>query len=233
MVEDHPLNRMLIEQYLKTLQANYTVVTDGEAVIELFKKGKEVFDAILMDIQLPGLNGHEVTQILRKELKVNIPIIALTANAFEEEREKSISSGMDDYLKKPFFVEDLYNVLKQNLYLEESKINLAYLKNYTNNNKEFTMQILEAFVAQTPNLLLDLKKAHEENNVKKIKAIAHKLIPLAVYVGLADLENTLKKIDGKKVDENNSKSLNLLINTVMQIGTTAIQQIKEEIKRLK
>lgn len=227
VIEDHPINRMLVEQFLKALNTDYLIVNDGEQALTLFSDPETKFDAVLMDIQLPGKSGHEITKILRKDFNFNAPIIALTANAFGEEREKCLESGMNDYLKKPFYIDDLYNILKKHSEGETIKVDLTFLKNYTNNNDQFAKQILDAFVKQTPLLLEDMKNARAQKETIKIKAIAHKLIPSAVYVGLIELENTLKDLE--TCGDNHSITMNTLVDQVINQCENAMKQIRKEI----
>ncbi|MGY3089682.1 PAS domain S-box-containing protein [Hymenobacter sp. UYAg731] len=100
LVEDNLFNRMLATSFLANAGLRVTEAPNGQAAIEL--AGLQVFDLILMDVQMPIKNGYEATRILRQELGLTVPIIALTANAITGEREKCLAAGMNDYLSKPF-----------------------------------------------------------------------------------------------------------------------------------
>lgn len=106
LVEDHFLNQIATKKILTSWSDFVTVdiAENGQIGVEKFKKGE--YDIILMDIQMPIMNGIEATQEIRKLSP--IPIIALTANASRQEAERCISSGCDDYLAKPFKPQDLY-----------------------------------------------------------------------------------------------------------------------------
>ena len=113
LVEDNPLNQKVVTFHLK--KKNYDVIAadNGREAINVFKNGG--IDLILMDIMLPEMNGFETTQAIREHelsLGINkIPIIALTANTLDNDKEKCLNAGMDDYLPKPFTPNDLYRVI--------------------------------------------------------------------------------------------------------------------------
>jgi PAS domain S-box-containing protein len=100
LVEDNSFNRMLAGVFLNNLSLDVTEAANGEIAVALAET--HPFDLILMDVQMPVMNGYEATAILRQELGLTVPIIALTANAINGEREKCLAVGMNDYLTKPF-----------------------------------------------------------------------------------------------------------------------------------
>ena len=99
-VDDNKINLLLISEILKKLNIQFEVAQNGQMAIDRCKEKK--FDIILMDINMPVLNGIEATKILRNEHKLEIPIIALTANSIEGNEEDCLNNGMTDYLSKPF-----------------------------------------------------------------------------------------------------------------------------------
>ena len=103
LAEDNEANQFLIKALTKTQDWDITVVDDGEKAIEQYKKDN--YDLILMDVQMPVMNGYEATKIIREmenEKGIRTPIIALTAFAMESDRDLCIEAGMDDYIAKPF-----------------------------------------------------------------------------------------------------------------------------------
>ena len=115
LVEDHPLNQMIATELLKRLDAKPVVANNGEEAISIFNNSKEgEFSAILMDVRMPKINGLEATKIIRKMDRFDaptIPIIAMSANAFQDEIDIALDSGMNDYLTKPVSVNKLYTTL--------------------------------------------------------------------------------------------------------------------------
>ncbi len=110
LVEDSPDNQMLITLYLNKVGAEVKVASDGATGVELALA--ENFDAVLMDVQMPILDGHEATRKLRN-LKYSKPIIALTAHALKEERAKCFESGFTEFLTKPIQRDLLIEVLSR------------------------------------------------------------------------------------------------------------------------
>ena len=99
LVEDNDVNIMLTTKFFQKWKLNYEVAENGLIALEKFREFE--YDLILMDLQMPEMDGFTATQEIRKE-NMNIPIIALTANSMSEEREKSLSSGFNYYITKPF-----------------------------------------------------------------------------------------------------------------------------------
>ena len=115
MAEDNELNAEIAVTLLEEcgLQAEWT--RDGEECVEtLKKKPEDYYDAVLMDIQMPKMNGYEATKAIRNLLgtRGKIPILAMTANAFDEDRKKALAAGMNGHIAKPFKVETMLEELK-------------------------------------------------------------------------------------------------------------------------
>jgi CheY-like chemotaxis protein len=106
LVEDNDINIKIATQFLEKWDLEYEVAKDGQIAIDMFEKDK--YHLILMDLHLPNVDGYQATSAIR-EKDQNIPIVALTAAAMLQEKEKVLSSGMNDYLTKPFKPRDLYN----------------------------------------------------------------------------------------------------------------------------
>tara|TARA_B100001063_G_scaffold216518_1_gene218276 strand:+ start:6821 stop:8116 length:1296 start_codon:yes stop_codon:yes gene_type:complete len=111
VVDDNEINLLLISEVLKNLNIKFVLAIDGQDAINKCKE--ENFDIILMDINMPILNGIETAHILRSEYKIKAPIIALTANSLEGDKEKFIKNGMDDYLSKPFNVDKFKTLINK------------------------------------------------------------------------------------------------------------------------
>jgi len=118
IVEDNLINQMLVKHALSKLNTVADIAETGTQALELMKtKG---YDIILMDIFMPELDGYQTTEIIRNELKLNIPIIAMTALAIKGEQDKCFALGMNGYIPKPFTSDILYNELKRVIELEKA-----------------------------------------------------------------------------------------------------------------
>jgi signal transduction histidine kinase len=113
VAEDNPVNQRLVEMQLKRLGCRMDCVGNGRLAIHKVRSAK--YDIILMDCQMPELDGYETTKILRSQEDCRIPIVAMTANAMTGDREKCLSAGMDDYLPKPVRLSELKAALIRNL----------------------------------------------------------------------------------------------------------------------
>ena len=117
VVEDNALNREILKELLGIVGIITEMAEDGVDAVERVKKmGRDYYDAILMDIQMPRMNGYEATKVIREFCgDKRIPIIAVTANAFDEDRKKSITAGLDAHVSKPVDYNKLLILLKKYL----------------------------------------------------------------------------------------------------------------------
>lgn len=115
--EDNEINAEILEELLEIEGASCEIVENGQLVVERFSRAKEnEFDAILMDVQMPVMNGYEATikiRALDREDAQNILIIAMTANAFAEDEKEALDAGMNVHMAKPIDIELLKKIIKQ------------------------------------------------------------------------------------------------------------------------
>ena len=113
LAEDERVNRISVQRHLEKLGHTVTAAKDGEQALELMLSND--YDLILMDIQMPNIDGLTATKLIRNDatfgLKADIPIVALTAHAMKGDREEFLAAGMNDYLAKPVEFVDLVRVL--------------------------------------------------------------------------------------------------------------------------
>jgi len=115
LVEDNLLNQKVVVFNLKKYSYNVIAVTNGTDALEKIKQ--QTFDLVLMDIMLPEMNGYEITEAIRKYEEANgienpVPIIAITANTLDNDREKCFKVGMNEYLSKPFTAAQLIEKIR-------------------------------------------------------------------------------------------------------------------------
>jgi len=115
LVEDNPVNMLIGSSYLKQWGVRVEEVTDGLQAVQAVQRGAgagRLFDAVLMDVQMPVMSGHEATRLLRRDFSAErLPIIALTAAALVSERDQALAAGMNDFLTKPIDQEKLRRTL--------------------------------------------------------------------------------------------------------------------------
>jgi len=113
LAEDNPVNRKLAVKLLTKAGYQVDVAEDGQIAVDKYSAESEKYDIILMDIQMPNLNGFDATQLLRHKGFTHIPIVAMTANAMKGDREKCLAAGMNDYITKPIKRELVFEMLKK------------------------------------------------------------------------------------------------------------------------
>ena len=118
VAEDNELNQELIEDILTEFKAKSTIVADGSQAVEYLKN--DSFDLILMDMKMPIIDGLEATKLIRT-FNDSIPIVAMTANAFEKDRQRCLDVGMDDHITKPFKMHELQSKLEYWLTINRKK----------------------------------------------------------------------------------------------------------------
>ncbi len=111
VAEDIAANRNLMSIMLKNIGCESETVTNGKEALERIRD--KAFDAVLMDINMPVMDGIEATRIIRNEIKSRIPVIALTGADIDEEKDKLLSAGIDDFLLKPISTDNLQNILQK------------------------------------------------------------------------------------------------------------------------
>ncbi len=113
LAEDNPVNQKLATIMLSKAGYKVTTAANGQEALEIFTKSPENFDAILMDVQMPEMDGYETTRCIRQIGHSNIPIIAMTANAMKGDRELCLEAGMNDYISKPIKRDIVFQVLEK------------------------------------------------------------------------------------------------------------------------
>ena len=111
VVDDQSMNRQVFQELLEQMGVQVTVAGNGREALNVVEREEGAFDAVLMDLQMPELDGYETTRLLRREWSDRFPIIALTAHVGSEERERCLEAGMDDHLAKPIDPDQFYQCL--------------------------------------------------------------------------------------------------------------------------
>ncbi|USX14493.1 response regulator [Oxalobacteraceae bacterium OTU3CAMAD1] len=115
LVEDNLLNQAVARGILELAGATLDVVDNGQQAVDRMSASPGVYDLVLMDMQMPVMDGFTATRLLRQELKLSLPIIAMTAGVLESERERSVEAGITDFIPKPIEVEEMLAVLQKHL----------------------------------------------------------------------------------------------------------------------
>jgi CheY-like chemotaxis protein len=195
---------------MKQWGIEFVIVNNGEEVIQQLRTS--VFSLILMDIQMPKMDGYATTLAIRNDLNLNIPIIAMTAHAMAGEKENCLSYGMNEYISKPLKEGELFSLIQsytQPVNVENNEgtgiIDLAYLRELSNGDTEFEQAIIYQFVVQIPNELDGLRDAILQKDFLRIKSVAHGMKSSVAYMGLSDkIYPYLQMIEAEAAKNNDS-----------------------------
>lgn len=238
LVEDNELNQLVAVNSLKHFGCEVTKADNGKIALDILSE--QSFDIILMDIQMPELDGIEATKILRNKFSLTTPVIALTANAFKSEIEHCISVGMNGYITKPFNEEDLLNIIYKNTrdknYLStESPMNkklydLSNIIKLSRGDEDFIHKMLSIFISQTEETIPLIEKAFEEKNYAEIARLIHKIKPSIQGVGIHSIQDIIKEFEiNAKEQKKELSELNNQFKEIKEILNKAINQLKQEL----
>jgi PAS domain S-box-containing protein len=227
VAEDVEINQFLAKHILESWMCIVTIAPNGaDALEELINND---FDVILMDIQMPVMDGIEATHQIRKlkqQAKAAIPIVALTANALKGDDEKYRSAGMNGYLTKPFNEVALYAILIKVLNIEKEEkpvnktitlmqelshtdtalYNLSQLENMSGGDTTFIPMMVKLFIETTKDISTHIQHALENNDIKQVGTLAHKLKPTIDAMAIVSLKQIIREVElqgksGVKSDE--------------------------------
>jgi len=238
LVEDNDTNRFIARQTVQNTGCQIIEATNGQEAIDLVRKHN--FDLILMDIQMPVMNGMIATRIIRQELKLTIPIIAFTANAIDSEIARYLSYGMDDFIVKPYRETDLYekinkfmhreNMNQEQIPMNEKLYDLGYLRELSQGDESFTKQIIETFISMVEQSVAQLHTALTNNDIETLRKIAHKIKPTLANFQITSIKELVEKMNALNPESNNWEEINNETNKIIAILTTIQGQLKKDIE---
>ncbi len=248
VAEDVELNQFLAKHIMHSWGFEVTIAENGRKALEALQE--KDFDLILMDIQMPEMDGINATQYIRQmadSKKASIPIIALTANALKGDSERYLQAGMNDYLSKPFTEESLFAVIKRNLpapavatlFTEQapeetvstsdtSLYDLSMVRSVSGGDEEFIKKMVQLFIDTVPPGLVDLHEALAEQQWQRMGKIAHKLKSTIDSIGISALKDDIRFIENSGKHEKDTDSVAPLINKVTEVINECIIQLKRD-----
>lgn len=211
VAEDNDVNQFLVKSIFEKAGMNPVIVSNGKELLSELESNK--YDLILMDIRMPVLNGIEATKLIRANEDFNsVPIIALTANNIEENRDFYLQLGMNEVLGKPFGQKDLYTVISKCLGSVDSKKNISEeilnrVSRFTSGDHDFSNKLISIFKADTAKRLNQIAEFKMHGEFDHIKDICHSMKPSLLQVAGDDLHELARSIesDELKLSEFNSK----------------------------
>ncbi|WP_341273907.1 PAS domain S-box protein [Clostridium saccharobutylicum] len=201
LTEDDEVNQMVITRMLRERGYFVDIANNGLEALEMCKK--KLYDVILMDIQMPVMDGIEATKII-KEINKSIPIIAITAYALKGDGKKFLSQGMDGYISKPINAEELYSTIEETLFLNKYNENLSGVGICLDENGDIVLKQKEAPIFDKKNseklnrLSKEIKAINNTLDKKEfflIESLANKIKNLSNEIGIEELKTTAFKIE--------------------------------------
>lgn len=198
LVDDDPLQLALTEEYLRQNHVEVSSCTDPFSVVALLQKTS--FDAVITDIQMPGMDGYQLLESIRNSGipgTESLPVIALSASV-ENEHDHYLESGFTGFLNKPFTARQLITLLNKLLSTEllvTSDFNFDSLTAFAGEDKEASASILKTFVEETTKSNVLLEGALQDDDREQSAKISHKMVPLFTMLGATSLVEKLRVIE--------------------------------------
>lgn len=198
LVDDDPLQLALTEEYLRQNHVEVSSCTDPFSVVALLQKTS--FDAVITDIQMPGMDGYQLLESIRNSGipgTENLPVIALSASV-ENEHDHYLESGFTGFLNKPFTARQLITLLNKLLSTEllvTSDFNFDSLTAFAGEDKEASASILKTFVEETTKSNVLFEGTLQDDDREQSAKISHKMVPLFTMLGATSLVEKLRVIE--------------------------------------
>jgi CheY-like chemotaxis protein/HPt (histidine-containing phosphotransfer) domain-containing protein len=245
LVEDNELNQQVAGMTLKHFGLEVDVASNGKQAIEVLSQKQ--FDIVLMDVQMPIMDGYEAARMVRQELKLDVPIIALTANALKGEAEKCLNAGMNDFVSKPFDETTLLKILskwlksKSLLQAVETKqeeiekelmdpiYDLSKLESISRGDNGFMKKVLGIFVDQTPTAVEEIKFTAASGDFATMGKIAHRIKPSLDNLGIKSMYQIIRDIEKYEENGNDIPGLKEQIQQLEATVNAVVEDIKKNI----
>ncbi len=239
VADDNEMNRLVVSTMLQYHGVEITEAVNGVEALE--KLNEKKYDIVLMDVQMPLMDGFKATKLIRKTISTELPVIALTAYAIKGDDRKCIDAGMNDYLSKPFEENQLLRMMAH--WLDKKALNviseteqtaqpvilydLTGLHEIARGNADFITKMVDIFVQQTPAAVEAIKTAYFTGELEIVKKTAHKIKPSIDNMRITSLKNEIREIE--LLAETNDKSARLeeLISLLEKTITKVVDSLKK------
>ncbi len=243
VVDDNAMNQSLMKHLLTEWKTSFDIVGNGIEAINHLKA--DTYDLVLMDIQMPQMDGYTATRHIRTDLKLNIPIIAMTAHAMAGEREKCVSIGMNEYIPKPIHEEDLFKLITKLLpsklsneghstqpgHADYKFIDLTYMKSISKGNLGYEKAVTSQFIDTIPGDLLSLQDALNQYDYRHLNHIAHNMKTSVAILGLFPrLESILDSLEAANAETPN---IVLFIHELTDVCKSALGEAADYLSSLR
>ncbi len=245
VVEDNLINQQYLAGILRNWNVKYHIASDGEEALEFM--GKHVYDLILMDIRMPKMDGYETTIRLRSDhtnLNIGTPIIALTASALVDEREKALSAGMNYHLTKPFSALELGEAMasfgimtrmeakKEEVFTFSDQLDRQYLNELYANDWPRAVSMFQIFLRVIDQEMEILDEKFESEDWDDFASQAHKLKANFFMVGLRELGETFQLYEKVRGEEKIRRRVLEEFQDMKETLSKGKELVASELKRL-
>ncbi|UOR04302.1 ATP-binding protein [Hymenobacter aerilatus] len=193
VVEDNGINREVVRRLLQGWGGVVDEAEDGPTALRLHAENQ--YDAVLMDIQMPGMSGAEATAHIRRHpdpTRAQVPVLALTANAFRSDLDRYLKAGINDCLTKPFKEEEFYHKLVALLQLPSAPYNLAQIYELADGEKTFVQRMVRSFLLHIPPSLHQMQTAAAAEHWAEVARLVHHIKPNLIQFGVASIAQPLQ-----------------------------------------
>ena len=236
LADDEPYNQQLIQVIMDKWQIQLDAVNNGKEVIQKLESGKS-YDLILMDLQMPEMDGMASSRYIREKLKLDIPILAMTATSTEKEIADAQKAGMNAHLLKPFQEVELLALLTHWLKLSDEEIvhqdssaesyDLKTLYQLSNQDRRMVLKMLQLFQNRSLTHVEDLQRALKQGDHKALGSRAHQMIPSCRHLGLDFLVDQLTKLElGVKSEKGLEPAA---VSQMIELISSEIEVVREQI----
>jgi PAS domain S-box-containing protein len=253
VVEDIALNQLLMKTLLDDFGFKHDIADNGKLAIA--QMGLQDYDIILMDLQMPEMNGFEATDYIRNTLKSQIPIVALTADVTTADLHKCTAVGMNDYIAKPVDERVLYSkilkLVRRAVVVSDADgqasgepmpmleipparcINLDYLNQRTKSNPVLMKEMIRLYLQQTPPLVDKMKLYLQDQNWPDLQSVVHKMIPSFSIVGInPEFELMAKRLQEYASVRSQSTEMHELVAKLERVCLQACSELEVELQRI-
>ncbi|MCH7402275.1 PAS domain S-box protein [Belliella kenyensis] len=240
VVDDNQFNRLVATTILEQYNLQLTTASNGQEAVNICRD-KE-FDLVLMDIQMPVMDGVKATRIIRDELQKSVPIIALTAFAMKGDEEKYLSLGMNGYLAKPFQEKDVLKILGSIWEINNREINqprlnpikikqlysLAELEALAKGNTEFVTKMISIFASNAKEAIQNFNSGLEKGDFNLIKKTAHKVKPSIKMMQITEISDEISELEKEIEGQKDSPRMKYIISTIEQVLLEVLKDFKHK-----
>ncbi len=226
LVEDNKVNQMLAVALLKKRRHEVTLADDGRQAVELVRKSE--FDVVLMDVQMPEMDGLEATRVIRQiesGRPHRTPIIAVTAHTMEEDRQRCLDAGMDDYVRKPIDPTELEAAIER-WTGELPDFEHSRALELVEGDESVLQSVVKLFLEQTPERLATIQRALDARDAGSLEATAHGMEGAAVSLAMPRLRDIARRIavHGRRGELEEAAALVAELNEAVGSGTQAVRE---------